>query len=465
MWILRRLLPTVSNQPLLISLFALLALLCTVAVSDTAAQVGKPEGLYYKSWGLIIGIENYAVAPKMPGALERGKEVARALRQLGFDEVIELYDKDATSKRLLQMLTDYLPRKVGRQDRVVIFFTGHAGVTSESPGKEVGYLVPWDAQLTNATKSVTVDHLKEFSRRIASKHTLFLLDAGIRGWEVTAPQQLSLEGRLAPEEDTEKRAVQVLLAAEKGEPVAQDGKSLFVTSLITGLQGAADLNKNGWLMGSELGTYVQHQVQEESKGAQRPQFVQLDGDGDTILIEGRKATFQLGAEPESQADRSKAARTQYDQAFNLLQQQKSAEEALERLDRAIAYDPTFGDAYVLKSYVRLEVLPNIDEAFSTARLAVQHAPQNPDSFYTLGLVLEKRQQYAEAEQAMRQALKINPDYVDVYFSLGTLYADRLHDEPKAVEAFKRYLELGGQSERAEAAVRQSDPSPSGQPGR
>jgi tetratricopeptide (TPR) repeat protein len=132
------------------------------------------------------------------------------------------------------------------------------------------------------------------------------------------------------------------------------------------LQGAADLNKNGWLMGSELGTYVQRRVQEESNGAQHPQFVQLDGDGDTILIEGRKAAFQLGAEPKSQGDRSKAARAQYDQAFSLLQQQKSAEEALERLDRAIAYDPTFGDAYVLKSYVRLEVLPNIDEALSTA---------------------------------------------------------------------------------------------------
>ncbi|HET6676116.1 MAG TPA: caspase family protein [Nitrospiraceae bacterium] len=416
--------------------------------------------MYYKSWGLIIGIENYLVAPKMPGAIERGKEVAAVLRQLGFDEVVEIYDKDASSKRLLQMLTDYFPRKVGRQDRVVIFFSGHAGTSSDGPGKEMGYLVPWDAQLNNVSKSVTVDHLKEFSRRIASKHTLLLFDAGIRGWEVTAPQQLSLEGRLAPEEDTEKRAVQVLLAAEKGEPLeAQDSRSIFVTALLAGLKGAADGNKNGWLMASELGTYVQRRVQEESKGTQHPQFVQLDGDGDTILIEGKKASFQLGAEPQSEADRSKAARAQYEQAFSLLQQQKSAEEALERLNRAIAYDPNFGDAYVLKSYVRLEVLPNIEEALSMARLAVQHAPQNPDSFYTLGLVLEKQGEYAEAEQAMRQALVVNPAYTDVYFSLGSLYADHLHDQSKSVEAFRRYLDLGGQSERAETAVRQGKPSP------
>jgi tetratricopeptide (TPR) repeat protein len=433
---------------------------------EATAQIGKPEGLYYKSWGLIIGIENYAVAPKMPGAVERAKAVAGVLRQIGFEEIIEIYDKDASSKRLFQVLNDYLPRKVGRQDRVVIVFVGQSGVTSDASGKNVGYLVPWDAQVSNITKSVTVDHLKEFSRRIASKHTLFLLEARLKGWEVTAPQQLSLEGRLAPEDDTEKRAVQVLVAAEQDEPLTEvEGQSAFLTALLTGMRGEADLNKNGWLMASELGAYVKARVQDLSQDAQHPQFVQLDGDGDTILIEGKKAAFQLGLEPQSQADREKAARMQYEQAFNLLQQQKSAEEALERLDRAIHYDPTFGDAYVLKSYLRLEVLPDLEEALSLARLAVQYAPENPDSFYTLGLVLEKREQYAEAEQAMRQALAVNPAYTDVYFSLATLYADHMYDQQKSVEAFKRYLELGGQSERAQAAVRESESKSPAEPAR
>ena len=60
---------------------------------------------------------------------------------------------------------------------------------------------------------------------------------------------------------------------------------------------------------------------------------------------------------------------------------------------------------------------------------------------------------------MRQALVVNPAYTDVYFSLGSLYADHLHDQSKSVEAFRRYLDLGGQSERAETAVRQGKPSP------
>ena len=37
------------------------------------AQLGKPEALYYKSWAIVIGIENYVLAPRIPGAIEDAK--------------------------------------------------------------------------------------------------------------------------------------------------------------------------------------------------------------------------------------------------------------------------------------------------------------------------------------------------------------------------------------------------------
>jgi Flp pilus assembly protein TadD len=92
---------------------------------------------------------------------------------------------------------------------------------------------------------------------------------------------------------------------------------------------------------------------------------------------------------------------------------------------------------------------------SAAKLAVQYAPKNPDSQYTLGLIYEKRGQYVEAERAMRESLVVNPNYADVYFSLGILYADEMKDQSKSVDAFTRYLELGGNHARARAAVAQS----------
>jgi len=424
--------------------------------SNVSAQLGMPEGLYYKSWAVVIGVENYLLAPKIPGVIDDAKAVAQALRKLGFEEVVELYDKDASLRRLQQTLVDFLPRKVGRQDRLVIYFAGHAGVTQDSSGKEMGYLVPWDAQVGNVSKSITFEDLKEFSHRNASKHTLLLFNVAVRGWEISVAQPLSLEGRSSPEDDTEKRAVQVLTAGDKGESLSRDQhRSLFVKALVRGFAGEADLDKNGWLMATEVGQYVKQQIQAQTKGTQHPIFAQLEGDGDTILVEGRKAAFRLGGEPQSPAERQQAAKMQYEQAFTLLQTRKGQKEALERLNKALEYDPTFGDAYVLKSYVLLEVLPNLEEALAAAKAAVQYAPKNPDSHYTLGLIYEKLERYGEAERAMREALVVNPSYVDVYFSLGELYADKIKDQKKSVEAFERYLELGGNHSRAREAVAQS----------
>src|SRR4029078_634851 len=228
---------------LIVCLVASLTAMCPQLV---LAQMGKPEGLYYKSWAVVIGVENYLLAPHIPGAIEDAKAVAQTFRQLGFDEVIELYDKDASSRRLQQTLSDFLPRKVGRYDRLVLYFGGHAGVTQDLDGLELGSLVPWDSQVGNLSKSVTFEQLREFSRRSASKHTIFFLNTAVRGWEVSTAQPLSLEGRSAPEDETERRGVQVLTAGDKGELLSrQNGRSLFVQVLLDGLSGLADRNKNG----------------------------------------------------------------------------------------------------------------------------------------------------------------------------------------------------------------------------
>jgi uncharacterized caspase-like protein len=429
----------------------LLALACILSLIPTAdAQLGRPEGLYYKSWAVVIGINDYLVAPKLDGAVEEGKAVADAFRKLGFQEVLEVYNKDASSKRMHFILNEHLPRKVGRQDRVVIFFVGHAGASQDMHNKDIGYLVPWDAQVSNVSKAVTLDHLKEFSRRVMAKHVLFVLDAAVSGWDITPPQSLSLEGRLSPEEDTDKRAVQVLSAAAQGEtPVRKDGQGTFVTAFLAGLQGAADDNKNGWIMASELGAYVAKQVSRLSGNAQHPQFARLDGDGDTVLVEGKMSAYRAGPEPATEAERTAAAKEEYDKAFGLLQQQKekSLEEALERLEKAIRYSPAFGDAYILKSYLYLERLNKTDEALLAGELAVKYAPTNPDSHYTLGLVLQKKGRFADAEKAFLQALVVNPGYSDVHLSLGDLYAEDLKDRKKAVESYQRYLETGGNENR------------------
>lgn len=274
-------------KPLVLSA-SLFAILSLAALPPAEAQLGKPEGLYYKSWAIVIGIEKYVVAPSIPGAIQDAKKVAEAFRRLGFDEVIELYDQDASSRRLQQLLNDMLPRKVGRRDRLVLVYVGHAGVMQDSEGQDRGYLVPFDAPVNSSTKSITVEQLKEFARRSASTHTLLILDAPVFGWETTEAPGLSLEGRMAPESDTERRAVQVVSAASRGETVSRsDQGSHFVEAFLEGLSGTADLDGNGWLTASELGSYLVRQVEVTSGGLQHPSSLRIDGDGDMVLVEGK----------------------------------------------------------------------------------------------------------------------------------------------------------------------------------
>ena len=311
-------------------------------------------------------------------------------------------------------------------------------------GGDVGYLVPADAQVNKPAKSLTIETFREFTRRSPSKHTLLIVNAPVRAWESAALKPMSPH----VETDTEAPAIQVIARVDQREKTDKaEGKTPFVGALLTGLSGAADLNQNGWLTASELGTYLKQQGYAIS--------LRLDGEGDMVLFQ-RPSVVPL-VEPNSQTfpDRQ-AAKREYEQAVALLQGGKYAEEALSRLNRAIEYDPTYGDAYLLKSYLRLEVLPDLDEALAAGQQAVKGAPDNPDAFYTLGLVYEKMGRYKEAEEAFIQAGKLNPENEYVYFSLGTLYEDQLNDKARSVAAFRRYLQLGGANARARSAVSQAD---------
>ena len=414
--------------------------ICGAEASGHAEPV-PPDLLYDKSRALIVGIEQYPQGRSVPGAVDEAKQVAQAFRQLGFEDITELYNKDATARRLHQALTDLFAKKVDQSGRVVVFFVGQTGTTRDGKGRELGYFVPADAQATNVAKFLTAETIKELSKRSPSKHTLIIVNAPFRASEAPASKQIS------PAAETEGRAVQVISAVARDEKSTKAaGKTPFVQALLTGLAGAADLNQNGSLTASELGTYIKQQVEAVS--------LRIDGEGDTILIQPRKAVPVL--ETQQRPNDREAAKNEYEQAVAHLQGGKYAEEALARLNRAIEYDPTFAEAYMLKSYLRLELLPQLDEALAAGQQAVKYAPENADAFYTLGQVHEKMGHYKEAEEAFVQAAKLNRENPDVYFALGTLYEDQLNDPAKSIEAFRRYLQLGGVHARARAAVSQVD---------
>lgn len=439
-----------------------LTLLLTPVVfaSHGYGQAGMPEGLYYRSWAVVIGIDDYLAASKVDWAVSDAKAAAQLFRDLGFEEIIELYDQEASSEELRTLFERQLLRKVGHQDRLVVFFAGHAGSTTDRFGDQIGYLVPWDASRESVSHGLTMEALKNFGRRIMAKHVLFLLDTSISGWQVSQAPTAAREGRQVPVAKTEQQAVQVVAAARDEEGlVRHGGEGVFMEALSEALRGSADLDKDGWMMASELGRFLTKRIPDATDDRQHAQFAQLSGGGDMVLIEGKP---EASPSPSfaTEEERKLAAQDAYNQAYAILGKDGATAEALSHIDRALTYLPDYGPAHVLKAYVFLEKLGDPARALDAAKQAAKHAPAFPDAHFMLGMIHKKRGDFQKAEEEFRETVRLAPPFTEAYLFLGDLYAEHLHDEAKAVAAYQEYLRYGGTSEKARKYLNAAEPSES-----
>ena len=116
------------------ALVLLLALLVGPAAAQRTigvqAKPGTPQvSLYADSWAVIIGINDYQHprVPKLRYAVNDARAVESALLAQGFqrDRIITLLDRKATRSAIEEVLGDDLRPKVGKDDRVLVFFAGH----------------------------------------------------------------------------------------------------------------------------------------------------------------------------------------------------------------------------------------------------------------------------------------------------------------------------------------------------
>jgi hypothetical protein len=154
--------------------------------------------------------------------------------------------------------------------RVVVYVAGH-GYTADG----IGYLVPPDAPDPNAAPAefklaaLPVTTLIARISAFRAAHVLLILDACFSGLALESmPRQRFPHPPATP--DAQTRVLQVITAGGAGQTVADDG--LFSELIVSGLVGAADLNLDGWISGTELGMYLRLRMTEASGGRQIPTF-------------------------------------------------------------------------------------------------------------------------------------------------------------------------------------------------
>jgi hypothetical protein len=247
--------------------------------------------LYSKRVAVVVGINEYEHWPSLTGASNDGRRMAEFLRNDGWDEVIEIYDGEATRRRMLRVLGTELPRIADEDTLAMIYFAGHGQTETLPGGGKRGYLIPVDSDTDDVfSTAISMDTVRDLSKRTPAKHVYYAIDACYSGLALT--RGLTRTGSGPPSvylrKITSVPAVQIITAGADGEQAIEvGGQGLFTSYLLRALQGEADYNHDGAVTASEIGAYVKPQVTNASRNQQTPQFGTMEGSGEVVFMPRR----------------------------------------------------------------------------------------------------------------------------------------------------------------------------------
>lgn len=132
-------------------------------------------------FALVIGIEAYKSAPKAKFAERDAIAVRSYLRAMGYPErnIIDLSGADASLSGILSYLEEWLPKNIGPESHLFVFFSGHG---APDPTSGDPYLVPWDGKLSYLkTTALPLSRFYKDLEGLKAKNILVAMDACFSG--------------------------------------------------------------------------------------------------------------------------------------------------------------------------------------------------------------------------------------------------------------------------------------------
>lgn len=416
---------------------------------------------YANSWAIVVGIDKYQKWPQLQYAVRDAEGVGQLLVQkFGFapERVITLKNEQATRTGILAAFHDKLAHgNLQPNDRIFVFFAGHGATRKLSSGRDLGYIVPVDADPNNlATDAIPMTEIQNIAESLPAKHALFVMDACYSGLGLTRGAANASFLR-----DNAKRLGRQMLTAGGSDQLVSDGgpngHSVFTWTLLQGLGGKADLNGDSLITGTELAAYVAPAVSSVSQ--QTPAFGSLPGS------EGGEFVFELPEESEflntgtaqlsndaialntklnAQASAPAAAVVVKDLQGGETKIVAPAAVPVSNRQKAQRANDQGLLLYKEKQYAQAE-------AQFTEALKLR--PNFALAANNLGFVFYKQDKFAEAARWFENAVKMDPSRAIAYMNLGDAYA-RGGEKDKAKGAYKTYLELAPTGSGASYAKQQ-----------
>ncbi|MDY7033883.1 MAG: SUMF1/EgtB/PvdO family nonheme iron enzyme [Thermodesulfobacteriota bacterium] len=266
-----------KNLIISFSLLCLIAALIftfqTFAVTQgisVVSQSGQSFYLYKDYHSLVIGVGNYDKWPNLPNAGKDTREVSRFFKRIGFHVTLVT---DPTSQELKNSFNTFVQKSCQETDRgIVIYYTGNGETQTLVDGTKLGWIIPRNCPLLRqdpqefTRMAISTKTIEGYVSQIRSRHVIIFFDTSFSGETFSIePPMLETIGKYSV-----LPVRQYIIAGGENEPVPD--KSVFKRFLLKGLQGDADVIKDSYITGSELGVYLSKQVVRNTRGRQHPQY-------------------------------------------------------------------------------------------------------------------------------------------------------------------------------------------------
>lgn len=230
-------------------------------------------------YALVVGVSRYRdpKIPKLDLSDKDGKAFADFLKtqNMIFKEtrVTSLLNEKATKSEVEKYLYYTLP-KAGKDDTVILFFSGHGAFDPNRPGEFL--FLPYDAEPEYLTTSGVRMSGLDFLKGISAERVLVISDACYAGgFSEMKPKSIEPSVGLFLQEfrNSSGRAI---ITSSKDEQVSwempQLKNSVFTHYLLEGLRGKADKDHDGIVTLNEAYEYAYSRTKDQTEGRQHPQF-------------------------------------------------------------------------------------------------------------------------------------------------------------------------------------------------
>jgi hypothetical protein len=250
-------------------------------------------------WAVIIGVGGYesTAVPKLRYPVADADAVYQTLIASGGfkkENILLLTDKTErkpTLRNIKWALGTFLARSAHKDDLVVIYFAGHGASEVDQRGIERDglskYLVPVDADPDDLySTALPMDEMQNVLARIEAERITVFLDAcysgaaGGRTFASTKTRTVNVDD-IFLERLTRSKGRAIVTASRPSElsvELPELGHGLFTYYLVRGLQGYADLNRDGIVSLQELYEYLTQEVSRKSRAVGGNQHPMLKGE-------------------------------------------------------------------------------------------------------------------------------------------------------------------------------------------